>query len=239
MDLKSKYDISYIARLFLITSVFVLTVLLGGKYGLNYSLLVADSISLIITPIVWKLDGILKFDFRVKYVAYYVALLVSSFLLFPKDVSTITNILYRNGFREEVFNRFFMVGVFLKYGYSEDKKAQHKFLYALFYANILFMISHPYDLIGLIYTLIVGIIFSFIYILGGLPSSILAHTIHNVYRSKEHTILILLILVPLVSNLPVVNQLNNKLRDILSKSHNILHNYRLKQNLINFRSSDG
>lgn len=217
MEIKSKFDISYIARLSLITLVFVLTVFLAEKYGLNLSLLVADSISLIITPIVWKLDGILKFDIKVKYVAYYVALLIFSFLLFPKDFSTIINILYRNGFREEVFNRFFMVGVFLKYGYSEDKKTQRKFLYAVFYSNILFMISHPYDLIGLIYILVVGIIFSYIYALGGLPSSMLAHAIHNVYTSKEHTVLILLILVPLVSILPVTNQLKNKLRDIFSK----------------------
>ncbi|MFH1327312.1 MAG: CPBP family intramembrane glutamic endopeptidase [Candidatus Bathyarchaeota archaeon] len=217
MEIKSKFDISYIARLFLITLVFVLTVFLGGKYGLNLSLLIADSISLIITPIIWKLDGILKFDIKVKYVAYYVALLIFSILLFPKDLSTIINILYRNGFREEVFNRFFMVGLFLKYGYSEDKKAQHKFLYAVFYSNILFMISHPYDLIGLIYILVVGIVFSYIYALGGLPSSILAHTIHNVYKSKEQTVLILLILVPLASNLPVVNQLRNKLLDVFSK----------------------
>ena len=213
---ESKFDKEYAIRLFAITFVFYLTIFLTGIYDLNFSLLAANLISLIITPIIWKHDGILKFDIKAKYVTYYIALLILSLILFPKDLSSVFNILYRNGIREEILQRFFMVGIFLKYVYSEEKKSQKKFLYAIFYSNILFMLSHPYTITGLFYILVIGIIFSFIYVQGGLPSAILAHTIHNVYRSKEHTILILLMLVPLVSILPITIGLRNKLRGIFS-----------------------
>lgn len=207
---KEPLDIDYLVRLIAITVLFYLTFFLSGRYGQNTSLLIVNTISLVATPIIWKHDGILRGDLKWKYIGYYLTLLIVSLVLFPKDSSTIINILYQQGFREEVLYRFFLVGIFLKYGYSERKKEQHYFLFALFYSNILFMLGHPYGFIGLFYIYMTGIIFSCIYLFGGLPSSILAHTIHNLYKEKEQTMLILLLLVPLVVNLPFFVKLKNR-----------------------------
>lgn len=126
----SKRD--YFFRLITITLVFYLTVFLSGKYGLNTAFLVANTLSLVITPVVWKYDGILKLDVKWKYIGYYLVLLLLSLQVFPRDLYTISKVLYRQGFREEVLYRFFMNGIFLKYGYNEDAKEQQKCLLAVF-----------------------------------------------------------------------------------------------------------
>jgi hypothetical protein len=217
---KLNLENDYVIRLVAITSVFCLTIFLSERYGQSTSLLIANTLSLVATPIIWKHDGILKIDIKWKYVGYYLTLLIAALVLSPKDSSTIINILYRQGFREEVLYRLFMVGIFLKYGYSEDKKEQQYFLFAVFYSNFLFMLGHPYGFIGLLYIFVTGIVFSYIYLFGGLPSSILAHTIHNLYRMKEQTILILLLFVPLVVNISIFIKIKNRVlqRDTSNES---------------------
>jgi len=199
-------DKEYSSRLVLITLVFYLTIILAGKTNLNTALLLANTLSIIITIAIWYKDKILKIEIKWKTLAYYLTLLIGSAIIFPRDITTITSILYRNGFREEVLYRFFMVGIFLKYGYTDTDETK-KILYAVLYSNILFMMGHGYDLIGLFYIFIIGTIFSLIYLKGGLPSVIIAHTLHNLYRSREHTLLILLLLVPLIVEHDIVKKL--------------------------------
>ena len=212
----SKYDKEYITRVIAITLVFYLTVFLSTRYGLDFSLLVVDSIALILTPLIWKHDGVLKLEFKTKYGLYYLLLLGFTIILIPKDISTIISILYRNGFREEVLYRFFMVGIFLKYGHSEAKESQNKFLIAIVCSNILFMLMHNYNLIGLFSVFIFGLIFSLIYFQGGLPCSILAHTLHNVYTIRGVSSLSILLIVPLLGELLISSQYWSKLRNIFS-----------------------
>jgi hypothetical protein len=211
-----KYDKDYITRVIAITLVFYLTVFLSGRYGLNFSLLVVDSISLILTPLIWRHDGILKLEFKAKYVLYYLLFLGFTIILEPKDISNVINILYRNGFREEALYRFFMVGIFLKYGYSDTKESQKKFLIAIVCSNLLFMLMHNYSLIGLFSVFIFGLVFSLIYFQGGLLSAVLAHTLHNVYTSRGYSFLSLLLIIPLLGELFITSQYWSKLRNSLS-----------------------
>ena len=132
MDHKSKFDVTYNIWLSIFTLVFLLTALLSREFGLNISLLVANLLSIILTLLIWRKDGILRLDIKTKYSMYYLFLLLFFITLYPKDISSVTNILYKNGFREEVLYRFFMVGIFLKYFYSDNEESQKKFLYAIF-----------------------------------------------------------------------------------------------------------
>lgn len=205
---KSNFDKDYFLRIVAITLVFYLHVYLLGKYDLNFSLLVVDSISLIITPIIWIHDGILRIEIKANYLIYYIGIFCFSIVTHPSDLTSVINILYRNGVREEVFVRFFMLGIFLKYYYN-DNETQKKIGSALVISNLFFMVMHNYDLIRLFSIFIFGMVFSFIYLQGGLLSAILAHTLHNVYTSRDQNICSILLLLPLVWEWKIATQMDS------------------------------
>jgi len=63
------------------------------------------------------------------------------------------------------------------------------------------MLNHPYGLKGQFYTLFIGLMFSLTYTLGGLSSSILAHTIHNFLVDINQNILNILTFAPVLVNI--------------------------------------
>jgi membrane protease YdiL (CAAX protease family) len=142
---------------------------------------------------IWYKDGILKIDVKPKYVVYYTALLLISLYVFPKDLSLVFDVFTHAPLREEIIFRFFMIGIFYKYYKFEDENKSY-FVRMLFASNIIFMILHSYN-VGIFFT---GLILSIIYIKGGLVSSMLAHTIYNLYLSNEYFYTKFLVFMPIV-----------------------------------------
>jgi len=211
MGVKPRFDVQYLLRILLIVAVFSLNLLLSSQIGLNNSLLVVNVIAIISTLTIWRFDGLLKIDFRLGYLAYYLTLLAASIIVFPSHTDLILSLIYRNGFREEVLFRFFMVGIFLRYN-TADAGDQKKLLYAILASNLLFMAGHPYNWIGLVSVFAFGVVFTLIYVLGGLPSAIIAHTLHNFYQTQDITMLSLLLLLPLIMKYASQHNLVNRLK---------------------------
>jgi len=211
MEVKPRFDVQFRSRILLIVAVFSLYLLLSSQIGLNNSLLIVNAIAIISTLTIWRIDGLLKIDLRLGYVAYYLTLLAASIIVFPSHTDLILSLMYRNGFREEVLFRFFMVGIFLRYN-TADAGDQKKLLYAILASNLLFMMGHPYGWIGLVSVFAFGIMFTLIYVLGGLPSAIIAHTLHNFYQTQDITMLSLLLLLPLIMKYTSQHNLVNRLK---------------------------
>jgi hypothetical protein len=206
--LKKKF--SFRDRLFLVTAVYLIFITVWNLFDLNASLLITDIISIFITIFIWYSDGILKINLKYKYIIYYILVLISSLIIVPRNISEIFKILYRQGFREEVFFRLFFIGVFLIF-YEGIYNNQQHFIYIILISNLIFASLHPHFI-----TFFTGLAFTMIYIKGGIISCILAHTIFNAYLGNY--IIKLLALLPSIFIFPSVNDLvNNITRFIYSK----------------------
>ena len=214
MGVKPWFDVQYRLRILLIVAVFSLNLILSSQIGLNNSLLIVNAMAIISTLTIQRCDGLLKNDFRLGYVAYYLTLLAASIIMFPSHTDLILSLMYRNGFREEVLFRFFMVGIFLRYN-TADAGDQKKLLYVILASNLLFLMGHPYNWIGLVSVFVFGMVFTLIYVFGGLPSAIIAHTLHNFYQTQGITMLSLLLLFPLFKGYLSSYKLVNRIKEIV------------------------
>ncbi|MHA1410590.1 MAG: CPBP family intramembrane glutamic endopeptidase [Candidatus Odinarchaeia archaeon] len=198
MNLLKRFDRDFVEKIFLVTSFFLIYLTLPWFIGFNISFFLIFTISTIITIYIWKKEDMLKeFNFGLKYAIYYVILLIVSYLLIPSN-HKILKVLYNNGIREELFFRFFMVGIFLK-NIKEDTTRNKVILNSvLIYTNIIFTFAHDVDILRHIYLLLVGIIFSSIFLCCGILSSIFFHTIHNIYMPEDHPLIAIFCILPLI-----------------------------------------
>jgi len=155
--------------------------------------IITDLISIFITVIIWYKDGILKIEIKIKYILYYIFLLIISLYIFPKELSLIIDIFIHAPLREEIIFRFFMIGIFYKYYKVKDENPMN-FVKMVFASNIIFMILHSYN-IGIFF---IGLIISIIYIKGGLVSSMLAHAIYNLYLPNKYCFIRFLAFIPII-----------------------------------------
>lgn len=179
-------------RLILVALLLVLHDILSIYYNTRILFYIIDTLSIAITLIIWKIDNILVFDLKYRYIGYYFFIFLFALFLYPKDITEISNTLLRAPVREEIFFRFFMIGIFLKY-YKLTNDSKKLFLLPLIGSNIIFMLLH-----GNISLLFIGIIFSTIYIKGGIVSSILAHTMYNLYLSNDYYLIKILVVIPII-----------------------------------------
>lgn len=199
--LKEKFSFS--DRLFLVTTVFLIFVALWYLGDFNASLFITDIISILITIFIWYSDGILKIDIKYKYIIYYLLILIFSLIIVPRNLLNVFNILYRQGFREEIFFRLFFVGIFFIY-YEEKYKNQQYFFSVVLVSNLIFASLHPQSEI-----IVAGLAFTAIYIKGGIIPSILAHTIFNAYLGNYY--IKLLAFLPFIFIFPSINDSINKI----------------------------
>jgi hypothetical protein len=215
MEAKPGFDAQYYMRMLLVIAVFLLNLILSSKIGLNDSLLVVNAVAIISTLTLWSHDGLLRIDLRLGYVLYYLALFAASAIAFPNHTDQLLSLLYRNGFREEVLFRLFMVGIFHRYNTPENEENKRKLTYAILVSNTLFMVSHPYNWVGLASVFVFGIVFTMTYVQGGLPSAIIAHTLYNFYQTVDHNLLSLLLILPLVKSHLSPTNLTNKVKEFI------------------------
>jgi len=199
MGVKAWLEDQYRLRMLLVFAVFCLNLLLSTWIGPSKLLLVVNALAIVLTLAIWRKDCLLKIDLKIGYVAYYLALLAASIIVFPRQVDLILSLLYRNGFGEEVLFRFFMVGIFSRYN-TANVEDLRKMRIAVLVSNLLFTGSHSYSGIGLVYIFVLGVVFTFIYVYGGLPSVIVAHALHNFYIAQGVGLCSLLLLVPLAKD---------------------------------------
>jgi len=134
------FDVGYIGRVVLVILAFGLNNYLGLKYGFRIGLLVMGIFSLLATLILWTFDGILELDFKPKYTLYYAALTILPTLISP-EYASIIRVMFDTGFREEMFYRFFMVGIFKKYYLIEEKRNNKKILCRNIYIKFIFYVK--------------------------------------------------------------------------------------------------
>jgi len=203
-------NFSFKDRLNLVTIVCIIYAALLYLGNFNASLFITDIISILITIYIWYSDGILKIDIKYKYVIYYSLILIFSLRLLPRDILDVFTILYKNGFREEVIFRLFFVGIF--YIYYKENNIQKDFLNIILLSNGIFAFFHTqYTGILKIGIFVIGLMFTAIYIKGGIFSSILAHTIYNLYLGNESYFIKVLTFIPIVFIVPDIKNLMNNM----------------------------
>jgi len=169
--------------------------------------LIIDLVSIFITILIWYKDGILKIEIKIKYIIYYVSLLIISLYVFPKDLSLVIDVFMHAPLREEIIFRLFMIGIFYKFYKFENENPMY-FVKMIFASNIIFMILHSYN-ISIFFT---GLIFSIIYIKGELVSSMLAHTIYNSYLPNKYYLIKFLAFIPIIFSISDARALYEKIK---------------------------
>lgn len=195
----SKFPNDYLLKLIIVSAVYLIFQFLASYIGFNEAYLSVVIVSALFTILIWRKEGYLnELKFHIKYPLYYSVILFLALTKFPQEPNFIFKVLFDNGIREELFYRFFMIGIFMKYFY--DKKFSTYFLVntTYVYTNVLFIVAHNESLINLIYLFGIGILFSITYLYCGLLSAILFHTMHNLYLPKDYPIISLLCIVPVV-----------------------------------------
>lgn len=204
------FNPSYKNRVYIIFFIYLLILTLPYFFDFRTMLLIVDILSILITIIIWKNDGILKLDLtKFKYAIYYIFLLFFSSYIFPKSNMLVIDTFLHAPLREEIIFRLFMIGIFYKY-YKSDSENPRYFLYIVIISNFIFMTLHLNVII-----FFMGLFFTIIYIKGGLISSMLAHTLFNLYLSNEYYFIKVLIFLPLLFTISdiqfFVTKLNKKL----------------------------
>jgi hypothetical protein len=166
--------------------------------GFNISFFIVMMVSSIVTILVSNKEGVLNsINLGLKHSLYFIILLIVSSILFP-SYHNILEVLYNNGVREELFFRFFMVGIFLKYFIDDNLSNNLYFIIVLIFTNILFVFSHQVNTLQRFYLFVFGVIITANYLCCGVLSAILFHTIHNLYLPEDYPSVFLLSILPLI-----------------------------------------
>ena len=183
---------------------------LAHKIGFYNSFLLIILLSIMYSFFITKKDNveivtIKEFTNGLLCILYLILITV---LVESPNIIHFTSILIQQASYEELFFRLFIIGSNKKYFSIKSKK---ELLIILIVSNYLFAINHPYDIIGKINMFVIGFLFSYIYLLNGIISVIISHSIWNLYVDFLIKGLLIspLILVPAFS--PLVKRLYHKL----------------------------
>jgi hypothetical protein len=196
----AKDDKVFYLKLILVVAFYLIYQTLPSFIGFNTSFFIIMVTSSLLTIIILNKEDILDFiNLDYKYSLYFFMLLIISSIVFPTN-HDILEILYYNGIREELFFRFFMVGVFLNYFIDDNKSTNLYFFIILIFTNILFVLSHQVNILQRYYLFVFGVIITVTFLSYGILSAILFHTIHNLYLPEDYPIIFLLSILPLIVN---------------------------------------
>jgi len=181
-------------KLYMIIFIFVFhNFILSYIVGFDTSFFIMAILGIIINLYIKRdhLKRVIIDKYFLTYSIYYISYLLILIRYIPTDINDVINVLVLNGIREELFFRFFMIGILINPKKDLTADRIFKIFTVLIIINILFMINHLYYGITLqLFVFTIGGFFSIIFIFCGLIPSIIAHTIHNLYFNNQQSTLI-------------------------------------------------
>jgi hypothetical protein len=140
MKILSNFNSDFYSILFMVTFLYLFYYILPIFIDFDMSFLLIAIFSSLIAIIIMYREGYLsRITFYSNNSLYYGMLLFLVLNIIPKEWDLVLKVIYYNGIREELFFRFFMLGVFMKYFKDSNFSSNINIITIYAYTNFLYL----------------------------------------------------------------------------------------------------